>query len=148
MLQYTVFKVCTPRNTGIVCRAENEKTVLICKQNPWSSVWQSIFPLVATKLSHYAVIKVWSCWKLNAFLYFLNNIIKSGFCVSNWDLNLFRFFNLLWKFNAQYTSGFSISCMCWYSLLATLHHVTKKKKPRTNKKIGLDPTTLIQMYCP
>lgn len=30
---HRVFKLCISQNTGIVCRAENEKTVLICKRN-------------------------------------------------------------------------------------------------------------------
>lgn len=38
MSQYTVFKLCSAQNTGIVCRAENEKTVLICKQNKTHNV--------------------------------------------------------------------------------------------------------------
>lgn len=124
------FKLCISHNTGIVCRAENEKTALICKetQTPQSSVWQSIppqsiFHLVVTKPSHYVITKPKGVENWMSFgclqgekKHVLDSINKSA---SNWDLTLLRFVDSLWKFNAQYKSGFSLSYMCWYGLLVT-----------------------------
>lgn len=133
---HRLFKLRISQNTGIVCRAENEKTALIWKktQTPQSSVWQSIpwqsIPhLVVTKLSHYVITKpqVAENWMPFGCLQgkkklVLDSINKSA---SNWDLTSLRFVDLLWKFNVQYKSGFSISCMCWCGLLVTSRCGTK-----------------------